>query len=100
MSDFVIGVGKKSEGTIAFYHALHKEYIKRVSADKESFEFVVSQHFRMSGVYWGLTAMSLLVTDISTEIDTAPIVDWVMKCQHDNGGYSSIDSKRGMDNVI
>ena len=86
MSDFVIGTGKRSEENIPFYHSHHKQYIKKVSSDQESFEYVVSQHFRMSGVYWGLTAMSLLIKDISTEIDTSPIVDWVLRCQHDNGG--------------
>ena len=40
------------------------EHIKKVSADTSSFEFVVTAHLRMSGVYWGLAAMSLLGRDL------------------------------------
>jgi hypothetical protein len=57
-----------------------------VASDTESFEFVVSQHLRMSGVYWGLTALSVLGIDIIAEMNTDSIVDWVMSCQDDNGG--------------
>ncbi len=38
----------------------HRAYIKRVSEDTESFEFAVSEHLRMSGVYWGACARTLL----------------------------------------
>lgn len=52
---------------------------------KTSFEFYATEHFRMSGVYWGLTAMHLLGKQ--RMMDTALIVDWVLSCQHSNGGF-------------
>lgn len=64
----------------------HAAYIKTISNDKVSFEFTVSQHFRMSGVYWGLTALSLLGKNLAEEIDVDEISSWVMECQHDCGG--------------
>lgn len=72
--------------TIDFHLAKHIAYIKKVSSDTDSFEFVVSQHLRMSGVYWGLCAISLLGVDLDAEMNAAAIADWVMKCQHESGG--------------
>jgi geranylgeranyl transferase type-2 subunit beta len=64
----------------------HAAYIKTISNDKASFEFTVSQHFRMSGVYWGLTALRLCGKNLADEIDVDEISSWVMECQHDSGG--------------
>jgi len=75
------------EGELSFLPEKHEAYIKKVSSDRSSFEYVVSQHLRMSGVYWGLTAMCLLGKDLHTEMDAAGIVEWVLSCQHDCGGF-------------
>jgi geranylgeranyl transferase type-2 subunit beta len=69
-----------------FFEDKHIKYIKQVAADTKSFGFIVSQHLRMSGIYWGLTSLSVLGIDIIEEMDTASIVDWVMTCQDDSGG--------------
>ena len=69
-----------------FYDEKHIQFIKKIASDTKSFEFVVSQHLRMSGVYWGLTALSVLGVDIAEEMHTDTIVDWVMSCQDDTGG--------------
>lgn len=84
MADFVLPETKKSE--IGFLLEKHISYIKKVSSDTTSFEFVVSQHLRMSGVYWGLCAISLLGVDVYKDMNGAEIIDWVMSCQHSNGG--------------
>ena len=39
-----------------------------------------------SGVYWGLTALSLLGKNLADEMDVEEISSWVMECQHVNGG--------------
>lgn len=54
--------------------------------DRESFEYHVTAHLRMSGVYWGLTAMSVL--GAVDEMNIEEILEWVMRCQHPNGLYS------------
>lgn len=69
-----------------FFEEKHVKYIKQVASDTKSFGFIVSQHLRMSGIYWGLTALSVLGIDIIEVMDTATIVDWVMSCQDDTGG--------------
>lgn len=73
-----------------FYNDLHQTYIRELGEKTESYEYQVTEHLRMSGIYWGFTAMSLLgAKEIMNPQD---IVDWVMSTyQHDattnNGGW-------------
>lgn len=76
----------KSDVVIPFYYDKHVKYIQKVSSDKDSFEYLVTQHLRMSGVYWGLTVAYLLNVNIKEELSFSGIVDWVMKCQNDETG--------------
>jgi geranylgeranyl transferase type-2 subunit beta len=93
MSDFqssaptAVAPADQKEGTSGpsstrqdFHYDKHVEYIKVISRDKDSFEYVVTEHLRMSGVYWGVTAMAILGKDLRTEMDSPAIVDWVMQC--------------------
>jgi len=53
-----------------FYHDLHVNYIKSLASkidSKSSYEGAVTEHLRMSGIYWSLTALSLLVSP--SEVD-------------------------------
>jgi geranylgeranyl transferase type-2 subunit beta len=65
--------------------ALHRAFIKRSSEDSESYAFAISEHLRMSGVYWGISA--LVLVDALGDMDRAMIVDFVMSCQHECGGF-------------
>ena len=50
--------------TPVFYHRLHTQYIEGLASkiDKPgSYEGAVTEHLRMSGIYWSLTALSLLL---------------------------------------
>ena len=75
------------DGDLVFLAEVHLKYIKNISTDTTSFEYAVSQHLRMSGVYWGMTAMALLGSDLAADMQSEEIVDWVQRCQHDSGGY-------------
>eukprot|EP00981_Chlorochromonas_danica_P001646 scaffold360_cov186-Ochromonas_danica.AAC.1 len=71
-----------------FLREKHISYIRKVSSDTESFEFLVSQHLRMSGVYWGLTALSLLGVNLKEESNAQEILQWVMTCYDpETGGF-------------
>jgi geranylgeranyl transferase type-2 subunit beta len=48
-------------------------------------EAVVTEHFWLSGMYWGLTAMALMGR--LDEMDGAAVVEWVLTCQKDDGGF-------------
>jgi len=41
----------------------------------------------MSAVYWALMGMALMGRDLETEMKLSEIVEWVLQCQHPNGGY-------------
>mmetsp|Transcript_10723 Transcript_10723/g.18047 ORF Transcript_10723/g.18047 Transcript_10723/m.18047 type:complete len:181 (-) Transcript_10723:607-1149(-) len=80
--------GEASNTQLLFCTENHKDYIRKLSADKESFEYLVTQHLRMSGVYWGLTASALLGNDMKTEDSYQGMVAWIMQCQDkDSGGF-------------
>lgn len=52
---------------------------------KEDFEHFVTEHLRISGYYWGLTALDLMNHLPMAEKDI--LVGWVLSCQHDDGGF-------------
>jgi prenyltransferase beta subunit len=87
MADFVTGGGSSvtTDERLSYLEKKHLDYINKVSSDTTSFEFAVTQHLRMSGVYWGVTAMALMGRDLLSEMDSECIVDWVQKCQHESG---------------
>jgi len=47
----------------------------------------MTEYLRMSGIYWGLTAMSLM--DKLDMMDREGVIQFVKSCQHDNGGFSA-----------
>lgn len=83
-----------------FHDALHTKYITTLGDKLDaptSYEGAVTEHLRMSGVYWSLAALSLLRS--SEEVDasmglTKPragddrtaIVDWVFSCYDSKSG--------------
>ncbi|RYH32073.1 hypothetical protein EON65_01275 [archaeon] len=71
-----------------FIREKHITYVRQVSSDTESFEYLVSQHLRMSGVYWGLTAMYLLGVNLKEEPSSVGMVDWILTCfDAESGGF-------------
>ena len=65
----------------------HAAYILNFEKAKEDYEFVMTEHIRMNGLYWCVTAM-----DIMGELgrmDRAGILEFVNACQHADGGFSS-----------
>eukprot|EP00578_Thalassiosira_sp_NH16_P020015 CAMPEP_0181101674 /NCGR_PEP_ID=MMETSP1071-20121207/13890_1 /TAXON_ID=35127 /ORGANISM="Thalassiosira sp., Strain NH16" /LENGTH=416 /DNA_ID=CAMNT_0023184561 /DNA_START=102 /DNA_END=1352 /DNA_ORIENTATION=+ len=75
-----------------FYDALHKAYIVALGEKLDSpssYEGAVTEHLRMSGVYWSLGALSLLrdadevdkLMGLTSSIGERPaIIDWVFAC--------------------
>ena len=85
--------------TVPFHRSSHLRYI-RVLANKldspSSYEGAVTEHLRMSGIYWTYGALSLLVppseasiilgVHVSEEESRPSIVDWVLKCYDAKSG--------------
>lgn len=47
----------------------------------------MTEYLRMSGIYWGLTALSLMGK--LDKVDKQEVLDFVKKCQHENGGFAA-----------
>lgn len=52
---------------------------------KSTFAYYATEHFRMSGVYWGLSALYLMGK--LDDMDREEVITWVFSCQHENGGF-------------
>jgi geranylgeranyl transferase type-2 subunit beta len=68
----------------------HKEYILQYGRDRESYEYVMSEHLRMSGLYWCLGAL-----DVMGETDKADrefILDFITKNQNADGGFAAAEN--------
>ena len=62
--------------------------MRRLHGDRESFEWAASEYLRMSGVYWGATAMALLGR--LGEMDREGILDELAACQvAGSGGFAA-----------
>lgn len=54
----------------------------------KDWEYVYSDHFRMSGVYWALTALALLPGQpISSFMAEDDVVAWVTTCKKQDGSF-------------
>ncbi|CAM9372083.1 unnamed protein product [Ectocarpus sp. 12 AP-2014] len=71
----------------SFFEELHRQYILRISEQTDTFEFCMTEHLRMSGVYWGLMGMALMGRDLRKEMGAEDLASWVMRCQHEGGGF-------------
>lgn len=52
---------------------------------KKDFDAVVMEHLRMSGAYWGLTALDIMGRLGDMNVDE--IVSWILMCQDDCGSH-------------
>jgi geranylgeranyl transferase type-2 subunit beta len=90
-------VGQEAAGAVSlesraarFHEDKHNEYIYTKAIDVSSFEAVVMQHLRMSGVYWAVTAKKLIGKDLISELgekEEGELYQWIIDCMHDSGGF-------------
>ncbi|XP_052230080.1 geranylgeranyl transferase type-2 subunit beta-like isoform X2 [Dreissena polymorpha] len=50
-------------------------------------EYCMTEYLRMSGMYWGLTALDLLGQ--LGRMDRQQVLDFIQHCQHDGGGFGA-----------
>lgn len=67
--------------------AVHVKYIQSLDTKKDEYEYWLTEHLRMNGLYWGLTALHLLSRPDGLPRDET--IDFVLSCQHDNGGFGA-----------
>ncbi|KAK6221106.1 Rab geranylgeranyltransferase [Pestalotiopsis sp. IQ-011] len=67
--------------------AAHVKYIQSLDTKKDEYEYWLTEHLRMNGLYWGLTALHLLQHPDALPRDET--IDFVLSCQHENGGFGA-----------
>jgi geranylgeranyl transferase type-2 subunit beta len=65
----------------------HVKYIQSLDTKKDEYEYWLTEHLRMNGLYWGLTALHLLRHPDALPRDET--IDFVLSCQHDSGGFGA-----------
>ncbi|XP_076320926.1 geranylgeranyl transferase type-2 subunit beta isoform X2 [Tachypleus tridentatus] len=65
----------------------HQDYLSAYGTKKDNYEYCMTEYLRMSGIYWGITAMDLMGSlDL---LDKQQILDFVRECQHVCGGIGA-----------
>ncbi|KAJ2742283.1 Rab geranylgeranyltransferase [Coemansia sp. BCRC 34301] len=63
----------------------HVEYIKSLDKKHDEIEYWMTEHLRVSGVYWGSVAVHLLGQ--RDALDRDGIVEYILGCQNGDGGF-------------
>uniref|UniRef100_A0A158PCG8 Geranylgeranyl transferase type-2 subunit beta n=1 Tax=Angiostrongylus cantonensis TaxID=6313 RepID=A0A158PCG8_ANGCA len=69
-----------------FLAALHLKFITRYEKDKDSYEYIMAEPLRLSGIYWCVSAASYSVQPNALCRDE--IVQYTRKCQRADGGFA------------
>lgn len=102
------GIYALLENAPPLYHSKHVEYVETLASKLEgSFEGALTNHLKLGGVYWSVTAMCLLLNNdmekvdermglFSSKEDSPSIVDWIETCFDDeSGGYGGDTGQDG-----
>ncbi|KAJ1733455.1 Rab geranylgeranyltransferase [Coemansia biformis] len=63
----------------------HVEFIKALDKKQDELEYWMTEHLRISGIYWGMVALGLLGRDDALEREA--VVSYVLGCQNADGGF-------------
>lgn len=67
--------------------AEHVKYIQSLDTRKDEYNYWLTEHLRLNGLYWGLTALHLLRHPDALPRDET--IDFVLSCQHESGGFGA-----------
>jgi geranylgeranyl transferase type-2 subunit beta len=67
--------------------AAHVKYVQSLDTKKDELDYWLTEHLRLNGVYWGLTALHLL--GHPEALPRKDTIDFVVSCQHENGGFGA-----------
>lgn len=69
----------------------HVEYIRTLDTRKDEYAYWLTEHLRLNGIYWGLTALHLLGHPDALPRDD--VLDFTLSCLHadgeDAGGFGA-----------
>jgi geranylgeranyl transferase type-2 subunit beta len=65
----------------------HVKYIQSLDTRKDQYDYWLTEHLRLNGLYWGLTSLHLLRHPEA--LPRQETIDFVLSCQHENGGFGA-----------
>ncbi|EME39620.1 hypothetical protein DOTSEDRAFT_75314 [Dothistroma septosporum NZE10] len=65
----------------------HVSYIQSLDSRRDELEYHLTEHLRVSGVYWGLTALHLL--GHPEALPRVGLLNFVFSCLHESGGFGA-----------
>lgn len=81
------GGGLKVNDGLTLVVDKHVNYIKSLDTRKDELEYWFTEHLRLNGVYWGLTALHLL--GHPEALPREDTIKLVLSCQGENGGFGA-----------
>ncbi|KAI9146410.1 beta subunit of rab geranylgeranyltransferase [Paraphysoderma sedebokerense] len=78
-------MSQKDTSRPALLKDLHIKYIKDLDSKRDDLEYWLTEHLRLNGVYWGLTALDLMNSRDTLNKDE--VIEFLLKCQHECGGF-------------
>ncbi|KAI9751573.1 MAG: hypothetical protein M4579_006008 [Chaenotheca gracillima] len=72
---------------LRLYVDQHVRYIQSLDTRKDELEYWLTEHLRLNGLYWGLTALHLL--GHPDALPREETIAFVLSCFHDNGGFGA-----------
>lgn len=67
--------------------AAHVKYIQSLDTKRDEYEYWLTEHLRLNGLYWGLNALHLM--GHPEALPRKETIDFVLSCQHENGGFGA-----------
>ena len=65
----------------------HVKYIQSLDTRKDEYDYWLTEHLRLNGLYWGLNTLHLLGRP--NALPRAETIDFVLSCQHESGGFGA-----------
>ncbi|KAF2206074.1 type II protein geranylgeranyltransferase beta subunit [Delitschia confertaspora ATCC 74209] len=81
------GVAAGLPQELSLYMDKHVSYIQSLDRRKDEREYWLTEHLRLSGLYWGLTALHLL--GHPDALPRSQVIEFVLSCLHENGGFGA-----------
>ncbi|KAK4878838.1 hypothetical protein RN001_011344 [Aquatica leii] len=86
--DYVVSLQQPDGSFTELLLEKHVEFITKYGKSEDDYEFGMTDYLRISGMYWGLTALELV--DKLQTLPQAEVVLFIKKCQdEDTGGISA-----------
>ncbi|KNC76590.1 hypothetical protein SARC_10918 [Sphaeroforma arctica JP610] len=68
----------------------HVKYLAAFGKSQDDYEYHMSEHLRLNGIYWSLTALDMC-HKLDESVDVDEVFAFVMACQHPSGGFGAAE---------